>query len=652
MDFFIEAETFGDLGGWVVDTQCREAMGSFWIMAHGLGKPVRDATTKIDVGESAIFRVWARTRDWSRIWGRGKPAGRFKILVDGRELGRELGTNGERWSWQEAGTVSLEKGEHLLSLRDLTGFNGRCDALYLTDDLDFAPPDGGEELSLFRREKTHAAVAEDPVLYDLIVAGGGMAGACAAISAEKSGLRVLLLHDRAVLGGCGSSEVRVWTGGAVCRGQYSNLGKVAAALSPLCGTPGMRKDASLFEDARKAAFFTPGRNLLMEEAVIGVNSSKGRIESVVTRSVRTGRETLRRSRYFVDATGDGFLARMAGAETMYGSEGRGEYGEFLAPPERENTVMGHSTLWETKSHPHPVPFPDIDWGIEFTEETALKRFDCCWDWETGQFRNQVYDIEYIRDYGLMSCFANWSFLKNRSKDKDKWANLELEWISPIGGKRESYRIKGDMVLTQNDILSGKEYEDATGEMTWSIDLHYADPENRRIFGEAFQSCAYHLGLPKAYGVPYRTMYPSNVDNLFLAGRILSMTHVAFSSVRVMRTLGMLAEVAGMAAAIAAKYGCTAREVGSMHLDELKGMMQRGIDMRLPNAWDAGEQECYHFMRPIGQYGNRDENCWVHFDREGKPRWNPDPRLLALADELGIARKSYGQMEREEKERGQ
>ena len=137
---------------------------------------------------------------------------------------------------------------------------------------------------------------------------------------------------------------------------------------------------------------------------------------------------------------------------MYGSEGREEFGEFLAPPQRENTVMGHSVLWETRKLDHPMTFPDIDWGLPFTEDNALQRFDCCWDWEAGQFRNQVTDIEEIRDYGLMTCYGNWSFLKNRSRRKKEWENMDLEWVSPIGGKRESYRVRGDLILTLNDIL--------------------------------------------------------------------------------------------------------------------------------------------------------------------------------------------------------
>lgn len=445
MNIFLETEQFDSLGGWTVETQCREAMGSFWIFAHGCGRPVADASTSFETDHPAKWHVRVRTRDWTAVWKRGTPAGRFLILFDGRPLETELGTNGPEWSWQYAGCAELPAGTHQLALHDLTGFDGRCDAVFLSEDENDIPPNGRDELDVFRRKFAKTALKDDPVMYDLIVCGGGFAGLCAGISAKKSGLRTLVVQDRPVAGGCGSSEVRVWTGGKVNVPPYPRLGNVAAAISPIRGTPGMKKDFELFEDDRKTMLFEKGVDLLLNEAVVRVEtdpSDRRLIRSVITRSVRTGQETRRFAKLFTDATGDAFLARQTGCEIMYGSEGRDEYGEFLAPEHPEKTVMGHSTLWETRRLDRPVPFPDIDWGIAFSDENALERFDCCWDWETGQFRDQIMDIEYIRDYGLMTCFANWSFLKNRSARRGEWENMDLEWISAIGGKRESCRVKG------------------------------------------------------------------------------------------------------------------------------------------------------------------------------------------------------------------
>lgn len=644
MHIFIESETFDDLGSWSIETQCREAMGSFWIFAHGAGRPVSDASTAITLPHGGVWYFYVRTRDWSAVWKRGSSAGRFQLLADGVPFAVELGTNGEAWGWQKAGERILEAGEHRLSLHDLTGFDGRCDAVFVTDDPDDVPPDDPEKLALFRRKACNTVIEDDPEIYDLIVCGGGYAGLCTALSAKKQGLKTLVLQDRPVAGGCGSSEIRVWTGGATQLGPYPELGYFARLLSPVCGSPGMKKDRELFEDDRKTALFRKSGDLLLLEAVIGVETSPDDpqlISAVITRSVRTGRETRRRAHLFTDATGDAFVARSCGCEVMYGSEGRAEFNEFLAPEKGERTVMGHSVLWETRKLDHKVDFPDIDWGIEFNEDNSVARFDCCWDWEAGQFRDQVMDIEYIRDLGLMTCYANWSFLKNRSARRKEWENMDLEWVSATGGKRESYRVKGDVILTQNDLLEQRPYPDATGCATWSIDLHFADPENIEKFGEPFRSCAYHLVLPGPYPVPYRCMYAGDMKNLFLAGRCLSLSHIAFSSVRVMRTLGMLGEVAGMAAALCRKHSCFCRDVYLEYLDELKTLM-RGDGQK--NTAERNKHDAFHFMRPVGSVDNPEEDCWIDYDYNGNMVQKIHPELQKCIDRLKLKRKSYFEIE--------
>ena len=639
---FLEAETFRDQGGWIVDTQSYEALGSFYLLAHGIGRPVRDAVTEFRTDERMIWHVRVRTRDWTAVWKRGTPAGRFQIMIDGKALPETLGTNGPEWDWQKAGSLELSPGTHSIALHDLTGFDGRCDAVYLTTEAEDVPPNGKDALGKFRRELCGTLIEDDPEEYDLIICGGGYAGLCAGIAAKKKKLKFKLIQNRPVAGGCGSSEIRVWTGGQANLPPYPELGNVAAMLSPIKGLPGMKKDAALFEDARKTLLFEPEKELLLSEAVIGVETdpqNPKHITAVITRSVRTGRETRRRAKLFADCTGDAVVSRLAGCSVMYGSEGRDVFGESLALAKSSPLVMGHSTLWETRKLDHEVPFPDIDWGIEFNDENALARFDCCWDWETGQYRNQITEIEHIRDYGLMTCFANWSFLKNRSRRQEEWKNMDLEWISPIGGKRESYRVCGDLILTQNDIENKIPHEDATGSITWSIDLHFPDPENKRKFGEAFQSCAYHRGIRSPYPVPYRCLYAKDAENLFLGGRCLSLSHVAFSCVRVMRTLGMLGEVIGMAAEICIRKDCLPRGVYSDHLEELKEAMQKGIPMDPPFGGLPGSEEAYHFMRPVGMFGNTTENCWYWFDEQSKPKAEIPEEIGKCMKELDIIHKN-------------
>lgn len=626
---FLESETFDDLGGWIVDTQCIESMGSMYLLAHGIGKPVQDAWTEFHTQEKTIWHVHVRTRDWTAVWKRGTSGGRFLLLIDGTPLEQVLGTNGPEWNWQKAGSIELAAGRHTLALHDLTGFDARCDAVYLTQDETYLPPNDPIQLSSFRRRSCGTMISDDPKEYDLLICGGGYAGICTGIAAKKKGLEFKLIQDRPILGGCGSSEVRVWAGGKVNQPPYPELGNVAAAISPIRGQPGDKKDAELFEDARKAVLFIPEKELLLAEVVLSVEMDpvdSRKIAAVITRSVRTGKETRRRAKLFVDCTGDAVLSRQAGCETMYGCESRNTFGESLAQEKSKRMVMGHSTLWETRKSNREAAFPDIDWGIEFNDDNALTRFDCCWDWETGQYRDQVLEIERIRDYGLMTCYANWSFLKNRSHRKNEWKNMELTWVSAIGGKRESYRVTGDLILTQNDIENKTPYEDATGAITWGIDLHYPDPENQKKFGEAFQSCAYHRGIRTPYPVPYRCLYARDVENLFLGGRCLSLSHVAFSCVRVMRTLGMLGEIVGMAAEICIRNNCHPRDVYEKYLNELKKSMLQGIPMNLPCAYGTGSGESYHFMRPAGMFGNETEDCWIHFQEDGTPA-HPVPNGL-------------------------
>ena len=133
-ELFIEAESFRSHGGWIVDGQSMETIHSAYLMAHGMGIPVEDAVTEFSVAESSHYFVWALTRDWTAVWNVKDSAGKFKLKIDSTELPEILGTNGKDWGFQIAGRIFLEKGAHSLSLHDLTGFNGRCDAIYLTNE--------------------------------------------------------------------------------------------------------------------------------------------------------------------------------------------------------------------------------------------------------------------------------------------------------------------------------------------------------------------------------------------------------------------------------------------------------------------------------------------------------------------------------------
>ncbi len=590
---FIEAESFKNLGGWVVDQQSINVMDSSYIMAHGMGKPVADAFTYIDVPEAGVWYAWVRTRDWTAVWKRGNSAGTFKLKVNDNYFDNILGTNGEKWDWQYAGELELAEGKNKISLCDLTGFNGRCDAIYLSTNKSDKPLNTEK----FRREMSGVKVADDTREYDLVVCGGGFAGTCTALAAIREGLNVALIGDRPVLGGCNSSEIKVGLGGWVHAEPYPNLGNTVDQIAPAFNAPGSYPKERYEDDRKKNAFLTVPQNLYtlnLNERVIDIEKSGDKITAVISKNIYTGEMKRYKGKLFSDCTGDATLARLGGAELMYGREAKSEYNEELAPEEADNMVMGMTITWYSVENKEKQDFPDIDWGIEFDEEHSYKVTSGDWEWEVGQFRNMADETEYIRDYSLMTIFGNWSFLKNRSKDKDKYVNRSLAWISPLGGKRESYRVKGDLILTENDIEQHVPYEDATGSMTWDIDIHYPEPENMKLFPEPFRSCAIHRGIKKHYPVPYRCLYSKDISNLFLGGRILSTTHIAFACVRVMRTLGVLGEVTGLAAGVCIRENCSPREVYEKYLDKLKELMVRGVVINPMHAYKPSKKETLAF----------------------------------------------------------
>ena len=213
-----------DCGGWVVDQQSMMQMGSPYLMAHGMGRAVEDASTDITLEKSAKYRMWVRTRDWTRRWGKEQSAGQFQVVINGKPSKVTFGTEKAEWHWQEGGIVRLKSGVNKISLHDLKRFNARCDAKYFAADTRAVPPAEGNALEEFRNQQSNATEIEDGGEYDLIVVGGGIAGCCAAVSAARLGCKVALIHNRPVLGGNNSSEVRVGLSGLIMQQPYPNLG--------------------------------------------------------------------------------------------------------------------------------------------------------------------------------------------------------------------------------------------------------------------------------------------------------------------------------------------------------------------------------------------------------------------------------------------
>ncbi len=574
----VETESFRDKGGWVVDQQFMDQMGSPYLMAHGLGATVRDATTSILVPEAGRYRVLARTKNWGAAWSRDDAPGKFLVVVNGQALPEVLGTKEAVWAWQEAGAVALEKGDAMIALRDLTGFNGRCDAIILTSDADFAPPGDLPGMEAFRRGQGAIAAPEGSEKVDLVVVGGGIPGICAAVTAARLGLRVALLQDRPVLGGNNSSEVRVHLGGRMNIGPYPKLGEVVSEIGPRRG--GNAQPGDYYEDGRKlsAVEAEPNIRLCLNTRGVAVEMDGRRVAAVIGRNIETGRETRFVSPLVLDSTGDGGIGALAGADFRMGREGRDETGEKTAPEKGDSMVMGSSVQWYSREADGPVAFPDIKWGLPFDDRNCARVKMGEWTWETGMNRNQIDEFEHVRDYGMLVVFSNWSFLKNRSANKAGYAKSCLDWVAYVAGKRESRRLLGDLILREQDLLERKVYPDATACTTWTIDLHYPDPKNTVHFpGNEFKSIARHVPI-YPYPIPYRCLYSRNVENLFMAGRNISVTHVALGTVRLMRTGGMMGEVVGMAASLCKNHKCLPRDIYAAHLGELNNLMAKGVGL--------------------------------------------------------------------------
>lgn len=601
----IEAESFDDPGGWVTDQQSMDSMGSPYLLAHGLGVPVENAETKIEITDPGQYNVWVRTRNWTAPWTDAEPPGKFQVLFNSIPLKTIFGTEKPEWHWQYGGTLFLDKGKNKIALHDLTGFDGRCDAIVLTTDTEFIPPSEVEALKQFRRSASGVTVdPADAGEFDLVVSGGGIAGITAAISAARLGCKVALIHDRPVPGGNNSSEVRVGLSGLIFQDPYPNLGLLVDEIGPVghwtlweaeqdpdsdrsrrileiiknnsekkihnAGPPGN------YEDEKKLNAIKAEKNitLFLNTHVTEVSMSGNRIKSVTGKNIADGAEYKFFSRLFADCTGDGNLGYLAGADYSTGRESFSETGESKAPEQADDLVMGTSMQWYAEKTKEPVMFPDCPWAVQFNEKTCqyLTRGD--WDWETGFYKDQVKDIEYIRDYGLRAVYGNWSFLKNRSKEREKYQNYKLSWLAYIGGKRESRRLLGDVILKEQDILDSVKYPDASFTTTWTIDLHF--PLRPEGFNEEPFLSGTEMTEIKPYAVPYRCLYSRNIDNLFMAGRNISVTHVALGTVRVQRTTGMMGEVVGMAASLCRKYNVTPRKIYQKYLSDLTELLKKGV----------------------------------------------------------------------------
>ncbi|MBR4752423.1 MAG: FAD-dependent oxidoreductase [Thermoguttaceae bacterium] len=592
---FIEAESFADKGGWGIDTQSVDLVGSPYLIAHGWGNPVADAKTNVTFPGAGEYRVFARTRNWVAPWTPEYAPGKFQIALNGKKLATEFGTNGVDWAWQDGGTVTIAANQldAEISLCDLTGFDGRVDAIVFTADKDFTPGNDLDALASMHKDALRLPdeipVAGNGKVYDLVVVGGGIAGNCAAIAAARLGASVAFINDRPVLGGNGSTEVRVHLNGEINLPPYPNLGNLTHLMGPHgggnAGDPGLYKDNQRLELVQNEKNIDLYLGVRVDRADVEKANDSIRITSVCGSNIETGQQLRFLGKTFADCTGDAVVGYLAGADFHMGREAKAEYDEPSAPEQGDKMTMGSSVQWNTAETDAPTTFPELPWAIQFNEQTIRPSIHGDWDWEGGMNRDQCFEMERIRDVGLRAAYGHWSYMKNHTPKgwEDKVKNRKLNWTAFVAGKRESRRLLGDVVLREQDVVEGRPFDDASVVTTWSIDLHYPEPSNLKYFPqEQFRAICEQVQI-KPYAIPYRCFYSRNVDNLFMAGRDISVTHIALGTIRVMRTGGMMGEVVGMAASVCAKNDCLPRDVYQSRLDDLKKLMEEGVAPPTPKA---------------------------------------------------------------------
>ena len=407
--------------------------------------------------------------------------------------------------------------------------------------------------------------------------------------AARLGLRVAVVQNRPVLGGNASVEIGIGP-----RGE-----KGATVAEAIARTPdGDLQVGRLLESE-------PGATVFLHHQVFNVTMDGEAIESVDAREAISGREIRISGSQFIDCTGTAILGMLAGAPTMFGIEGAEEYGESHAPPERLDQHHGHTIFFRTHIADEPVEFPDVPWAIEVAKDFAdlggqakepgkdngdgpvIEAFRPPKDdafanltrrlthyWEYGQWCDPYAEGEHIRDHLLRAVYGTMSNIKNQ--EPDEWANLEFDWVAHVPGQGEFRRYIGDYVLSENDIREHARFPDAVVQNSGAFCLHHPIHEN---YDFRLKDWTWDERDDKPFDIPFRCLYSSHLSNLMMAGKHISVTHVAGSVCKFMGNGAQHAIATAAAASIAIKYGATPRQVHDNHLRELQDLVAeaRGAD---------------------------------------------------------------------------
>lgn len=442
---------------------------------------------------------------------------------------------------------------------------------------------------------------------DFCVVGGGLAGLCAAVSAARNGVKTVLMHDRSVLGGNSSSEIRMWICGAHGKDNRETGIIEELMLENFYQNPAHKYaiwDSVLYEKA----MCEPNLKLLLDCSCLDAKTNNNIIESIT--GWQSNSQTFHEvnAKYFADCSGDSILAPLTGAEYMYGRESRNEYNESIAPETADKKTMGMSCLFQIRETDHKTEFTPPSWAYTYKSddempETVHHLDDNYWWIEYGGTKDCVHDVNECREELLKISYGVWDHIKNQGEHgADNW---ELEWIGFLPGKRESRRYKGAYVIRQNDVESGGKFDDVVAYAGWSMDNHF--PEG--FYYRGGHPTIYNPA-PSPWGITFRSLYSANIKNLLFAGRNISVTHVALSSSRVMATCAILGQAVGTAVSVL-NEGKT--DISQIDIKKLQNRLMfddcylPGLKRKVPhitqtaqcnadivrNGLDRGSDNCWH-----------------------------------------------------------
>ena len=402
---------------------------------------------------------------------------------------------------------------------------------------------------------------------DYVVIGGGMAGVCSAITAARQGLKVILIQDRPVLGGNASSEIRLWILGATCHmgnnNRWSREGGVHEEIIVENIYRNKEGNPVIFDTLLiEKVWSVPNITLFLNTAVYNIEMSTldkiGKVKAFCSQNATLYEFS---APYFCDASGDGIVGYLSGAIFRVGAETAEEFGEkFIMPPDF-GRLLGHSMCFYTKDAGRPVKYiapafalKDIPGKIpRYKDIKRHSQGNDLWWLEWGDELDRVFDSEKIKDELWRVVYGVWDYIKN-SGNFENVENLTLEWVNLIPGKRESRRFEGDYMLRQQDVVEQTHFDDAVAYGGWSIDLHPSTGVYSKYPG--YMQC-HSRGV---YTIPYRCLYSRNISNLLFAGKIISASHIAFGSTRVISTGTLCGQASAMATVICKKYNISPREI--------------------------------------------------------------------------------------------